>query len=200
MFTGIIEELGVIRRQFRRGAVKQLEIKSSKVVLSVAEGQSVCVNGVCLTVAGKGKDYFSAQVMEETLKKTSLGKLRAGEKVNLERALRASSSLDGHLVQGHVDGQAVIAGVRKKNDTRIFYLKTRQDIYRQLIPRGSIALDGISLTIAGMRGNIFQVGVIPYTLNHTNLLWKKAGDVFNVELDYLGKIAGRQTKKMGYPT
>jgi len=156
-----------------------------------APGESISVNGVCSTVQRKTARAFSVVYMQETLRRSTLGTLRAGDHVNLERSLRLNSLIGGHLVQGHVDGVATISSVRPEGDARIYRFKLPAKLSRYVAEKGSIALDGVSLTVAGIGRGWFSVSLLAYTMEHTTLGRKGAGDRVNVEVDMLAKYLER---------
>lgn len=187
MFTGIVEEIGTIK-QIKNGLKSSnLIISCNKVLEKTEIGDSICTNGVCLTVTNINKETFEADVMAETIRKSNLNTLKIGSKVNLERALSLSTRLGGHLVSGHIDGIGYIKDL-KKEDTAIWItIKTSADILRYIIYKGSITIDGISLTIAYVDDYVFKVSIIPHTLQQTILSSKNIGDSVNLECDMIGK-------------
>ncbi len=187
MFTGIIEEVGTVR-QIRRGRCSAVvEMEARLVTEDLKIGDSVAVNGVCLTVTEKSSRGFQADVLHETLDRSSLAALRPGSPVNLERAMAADGRFGGHLVAGHVDGTGVITQVRQ-DDTAVWYtIRAEASLLRYVVERGSIAIDGISLTVAAVTKENFSVSVIPHTARSTTLGTKRAGDVVNLEADIMGK-------------
>ncbi len=191
MFTGIIEEMGAVKALQRSGGAARLAVAARKVLDGTALGDSICVNGVCLTVVAMGANEFSADVAVETLNVTNLGELTVGAKVNLERALQLSARIGGHLVSGHVDAVGRIREKREEgNGWRIFFAAP-DAVLRQLIKKGSIAIDGISLTIADVDRSGFSVAMIPHTAKLTTLGFKNAGDSVNLETDIIGKYVER---------
>ncbi len=191
MFTGIIEEMGAVKTLQRSGGAARLTVAARKVLDGTALGDSICVNGVCLTVVATGASEFSADVAVETLNVTNLGELAVGAKVNLERALQLSARIGGHLVSGHVDAVGRIREKREEgNGWRIFFAAP-DAVLRQLIKKGSIAIDGISLTIADVDRSGFSVAMIPHTAKLTTLGFKNAGDSVNLETDIIGKYVER---------
>ena len=187
MFTGIIEEIGTIK-QINRGAHSAvLNISAQKVLEETEIGDSIAVNGICLTVTGLFAGGFSADVMHETLNRTSLSGLSYGSRVNLERAMPLSGRLGGHIVSGHVDGTGRISNVRKDDNAVWYTIKTARQIMRYIVEKGSIAIDGTSLTVAKVSPDSFSVSIIPHTLANTILALKAAGDVVNLETDIIGK-------------
>lgn len=187
MFTGLIEDLGKVARLEPRRAGLRLTVLSRLSPRGLAVGSSVAVNGACLTVAEKAKGSFSADVSPETLERTNLGDLKPGDYVNLERPLRLSDRVGGHLVTGHVDTTAVTRRVRAENGFVRFEFELAAPLERLLVPKGSVAVDGISLTVNECDKRRFSVLIIPFTLKHTNLQQRKVGDRVNVETDLIGK-------------
>ena len=195
MFTGIIEELGEIKRISARSSLKQLEVRADKVLADLKPGDSVAVNGVCLTVIGHHSNYFTVEVVKETLKKSNLGKIKCGDKVNLERAVKLEERLSGHLVLGHVDGLARIDKKQSSNEECYFWVKADSELLAQIIPQGSVALEGVSLTVAEIKAGFFKIAFVPYTMKETTLSQKRVGDTLNLELDYLGKYVRKYLEK-----
>ena len=199
MFTGIIEEIGKIKSVKRGSKSVVLEVEARKVLADTRIGDSIATNGVCLTVVGKGNDGFSADVMPETMNRSNLGLLKPGDPVNLERALCLNSRLGGHLVAGHVDGTGKI--VSKQQDENAIWLTVgaAPEILRYIVEKGSVAIDGVSLTIAYADEQVFKVSVIPHTQEETTLVKKEIGDVVNLENDmivkYVEKLIERNTKE-----
>jgi len=183
MFTGIIEEIGVIAR--RSGA--ELHIHAETVVTDLKDGDSVAVNGVCLTVAARNPRGFTVQVSPETFSRTTLGRLKAGDAVNLERSLRPMDRIGGHFVLGHVDGVGQVESVTDQGEFSLWRFRAPAEVARFLIPKGSVAVDGISLTIVDPERDRFSVAVIPVTLRKTVLGMRRPGDLVNIEADVLGK-------------
>ena len=196
MFTGIIEDVGSIKGIMRLKDGLKLTV-SSKIAEELKLGDSVAVNGACLTVTEKSFDALSVDVSFETINRTNLGSLNINEKVNLERALKLSDRLDGHIVLGHVDTQAVIRKIEKSGDFYILSLNIDDYTFDHSVEKGSIAVDGISLTIAKLERTYLDVAVIPFTLEHTNLKYKRVGDRVNIEVDIIGKYVEKFTKKSG---
>jgi riboflavin synthase len=187
MFTGLIEAMGVVRRVESTGAGKQLTISAPILGGDVAIGESVSVNGACLTVVEQTVDSCRFEAGPETLRCTNLGTLAAGDRVNLERALRLSDRLGGHLVQGHVDATGRIAERRRDGDWDIVWFDCPGELMTQIVPKGSIAVDGVSLTVVEAMSNRFSVMLIPHTMAHTTLGHRRPGDVVNLETDLLAK-------------
>ena len=187
MFTGIVEETGSIKNIMRGAASAELSIEASKVLEDVALGDSIAVNGVCLTVTDFSGSMFTADVMHETLDRSSLGALRPGSPVNLERAMKTDGRFGGHIVSGHIDGTGHISNISRDDNAIWYTIDTSGDILRYIVEKGSIAIDGISLTVASVDESSFKVSIIPHTAANTILAVKKAGDVVNLENDIIGK-------------
>lgn len=187
MFTGIIEDVGTVQAVTPLGKGRRLQIQTGVPFEGLKTGDSVAINGVCLTVIGVSRNMFSVEAVEETLAKTTTGVLKSGQRVNLERALPAQGRLDGHFVQGHVDGVSTVEVMIPREESWWIGISFRSADSRLLIPRGSIALDGVSLTIAEKQASIAFVSVIPHTFRHTILEDWKIGRPVNVEFDVLGK-------------
>jgi riboflavin synthase len=192
MFTGLIEEIGELRRVHKQGQAMVLTIGARKVLEDVKIGDSIAVNGVCLTVIAFDGGSVSMDVMPETFRKTNLKQLAVGSPVNLERAMAANSRFGGHIVQGHVDSVAVIASRRSEENAVVYRLKPeRPETLKYVLPGGSIAVDGISLTVVDVQDTSFTVSIIPHTLAETVLKYKHPGDTVNLECDVLGKYVER---------
>lgn len=187
MFTGIIEEIGSVKRVSVGGKSGSIEIAAKKVLEGTKVGDSIAVNGVCLTVTSLGSSSFTADVMAETLRRSSLGSLSLGNGVNLERAMAADGRFGGHLVSGHIDGTGTISKMQKEENAVWVHIQANSEILNLIVEKGSIAIDGISLTVAGVSDSEFSVSVIPHTAKETTLLSKKAGDTVNLENDIIGK-------------
>lgn len=194
MFTGIIEEVGKIKN-IQGGTNYKLTIAASKILEDIHLGDSIAVNGICLTAISWDNGSFTVDVMRETLERTSLHKLRAGSFVNLERALAANGRFGGHIVSGHIDGTGEIINIRRDANAVWYKIKTSEKIMEFIIEKGSIAIDGISLTVAKVDRSAFYVSVIPHTLENTILLRKKTGDIVNLENDIVGKYIKSFTDK-----
>ncbi len=191
IFTGIIEELGKVNRIDRGSNSFQIQIIAEKVITDLNIGDSIAVNGVCLTVVQYDKNKFLADVMPETMNKTTLKYLKIGEMVNLERALRLGDRLGGHLVQGHVDAIAVVVQKESLDIATIFRFKAPETVLKYTVAKGSIAIDGISLTVIDVFSDGFTVSLIPHTAHLTTLGFKKAGDMVNLESDIIGRYVER---------
>ena len=186
MFTGIIEEVGRIRAIERQAVSARMTVAASKVLSDVHLGDSIAVNGVCLTVTSFGRDYFCADVMHETLNRSSLGGLGVKSPVNLERAMLA-----GGRFGGHIDGTGTIRDVRRDGNAVWYTIQAPEPILRLIVEKGSIAIDGISLTVARVDHVSFSVSIIPHTLQETALAFKRAGDIVNLENDCIGKYVAK---------
>jgi riboflavin synthase len=187
MFTGLIEEIGEIKSIEKAAKSARITIKSEKVLQGIKIGDSICTNGVCLTVTEFSNNTFSVDVMAETVRSSNLGKLKPGYKVNLERALRLSDRLGGHIVSGHIDGIGTIVDLQSEENATWVSVKTTKDILKYIVHKGSITIDGISLTVAYVDDNIFKVSIIPHTKGETTLVIKKIGDEVNLESDMMAK-------------
>lgn len=187
MFTGIIEEIGTIRR-IERGAVgARLTIAAKTVLQGTKLGDSIATNGVCLTVVAMTADSFSADVMAESLRRSSLGALQSGSPVNLERAMPLNGRFGGHIVSGHIDGTGTIASQKREDNAVWVTVHTSASLLRYIVEKGSIAIDGVSLTVAAVDETGFSVSIIPHTGTQTILLDKKPGETVNLECDIIGK-------------
>lgn len=188
MFTGIIEELGQTVQIQPRPTGARLVVACSTILTDATLGASIAVNGACLTAVELAPDHFVADLAPETLKRTNLGALVPGSPVNLERPLRANSRLDGHFVLGHVDGTAEIVSLEALGDENWWLkIKVPQELSRYIVSKGSMAIDGISLTVASITENVVEFTVIPHTFSHTTLKVSKAGSILNIEVDILAK-------------
>jgi riboflavin synthase len=201
MFTGIIEDRGKVMRVEYQGQEKRLTIGMPLHLTEVQVGDSINVNGVCLTVARNRGQVVELDLSQETLERTVLGELKEGDQVNLERALRLTDRLGGHIVTGHIDGIGVIVDKRKERDFFQLRIKIPESVSRYVVEKGSIAIDGISLTVNEYQGEEVQITLIPYTIEKTTLKDKKAGDRVNLEADILGKyvekLFDQRDKKSG---
>ena len=187
MFTGIIAATGEIRRARRRDGVLELTVEAPSIARDLGTGDSVAVNGVCLTAVSAGRRRFSAQVVGETLARTTLGDLERRERVNLELAARPTDRLGGHFVQGHVDAVSTLSGIAEDGASRRMTWHVSDGVLRYVVSKGSIALDGVSLTVSGVRDESFEVAVIPHTLEVTTLGGLRPGDRANIEVDLIAK-------------
>ncbi len=195
MFTGIVEETGIVTKIVRGAKSVKLTVKAKMIFDDLKIGDSVSTNGVCLTVTEINDDKYSADVMNETLNRSSLSKLNVGGHVNLERAMHINSRFGGHIVSGHIDGVGTIDNIRKDDIAYLYTIKATSKILDYIVEKGSVALDGISLTVVSVSTNSFVVSVIPHTANETNLSKKSIGDVVNIENDVIGKYIEKFTKK-----
>ena len=191
MFTGIIEGLGSIIQIAKSDYGMRLTVESDFILDEVKIGDSMSVNGACLTVIKIEGKRFQADVSPETLEKTNFKKTKIGERVNLERALRFSDRINGHLVTGHIDGTAIVKSRRETGNAIIFSFEISRSLTGYIIKKGSIAIDGISLTINNCDENNFEVSIIPHTAGLTTIGFKKAGDKVNIETDIIGKYVER---------
>ena len=191
MFTGIIEEIGIIQKTAPGRDSVRFWIAAEKVLQGLAPDDSVSVSGVCLTVTETHRDAFTAMAVAKTLERSTLGQARKGEAVNLERALRLGDRLGGHFVQGHVDGVGKVVTLTKRGDATLFGIRAPRDLLRYAILRGSVAVNGVSLTIAELDEDRFTVSVIPYTLEHTTFRILKNESRVNLEMDFFGKYVER---------
>lgn len=187
MFTGIIEEVGYVAQIHKQGEFAVLTINANTVLKDVKLGDSIAVNGVCLTVISFSATQFMADVMSETLKRTSLSDLIIGSPVNLERAMAANGRFGGHIVSGHIDGTGEITEITPAHNSTWFRIKTSPKLMRYIIEKGSITIDGISLTVVDTNDESFRVSIIPHTIKETNLGSKKIGSIVNLENDLVGK-------------
>ena len=187
MFTGICEECGSIRQITDTGGGRRLTIKAAVVLDGSKVGDSIAVDGICLTATSLGKDFFTADVSEETLRYTVLGQRRPGDFVNLERALRVGDRLGGHIVSGHVDGTGAVKRIERDGDSFLYTFTSDDEILGRIIKKGSVTVNGISLTVAELTDDDFSIEVIPHTLSVTNIGKLKPGDIVNLENDMIGK-------------
>ena len=194
MFTGLVEETGVVRSVRTRMDSAVLTIEAGKILEDAKIGDSICTNGVCLTITSMTDRAFTVDVMPVTMGNTNLGKLKAGSRVNLERALRLSDRLGGHMLSGHVDGTGIIASAAEEENAVRVRIQAPGDIMKYIISRGSIAIDGTSLTVAGLGEGWFEVSIIPHTRESTTLIGKRAGEEVNLECDIIGKYVERLLK------
>lgn len=187
MFTGLIEEIGEVQSILKSINSAQITIKAKEILREVKLGDSISTNGICLTVTGFTKDTFSVDVMPETMRRSNLNKIKKGSKVNLERALRVGDRLGGHIVSGHIDGVGKIISIEKEDNATWVSIEVYKEILKYIINKGSIAVDGTSLTVAYVDDNMFKVSIIPLTKNETTILSKKVGEEVNLECDMVGK-------------
>ncbi len=195
MFTGLIEEIGYIEKIETKTISTTMQIKAKKVLDKVKVGDSIATNGACLTVVTHTDNTFTVDIMAETVRMTNIKTLRKGDPVNLERALRLSDRLGGHIVSGHIDGTGVIKEFREEENAIWVKIEASEEILKYIIKKGSITIDGISLTVAKLENETFSVSLIPLTRDDTTLASKKVGDIINLECDIVGKYVERL---MGY--
>ncbi|HZG52439.1 MAG TPA: riboflavin synthase [Pyrinomonadaceae bacterium] len=191
MFTGIIEELGRVRGVERRGEGVRMTVEARVVTAGTREGDSISVNGVCLTALEVGRDSFAADGSRETLQRSTLGALRAGSPVNLERAVTPETRLGGHIVQGHVDGRGRFLSAEEHGGSWTVRISYPPELARYLVFKGSVTVEGISLTVAALADDYFEIAVIPKTWGVTNLSHLRAGDAVNLEADIIAKYVER---------
>lgn len=191
MFTGLVAELGTVQRLARQGSSYHLTVGAQKVLQNLKIGDSVAVNGACLTVVRMDEGGFTADVMPETVRLTNIGSLQPGSRVNLERTLRLCDGLDGHIVSGHVEGLGTISEQRPEGIAVVVTIATPPELLKYIIKKGSIAIDGISLTVTEVTDTSFSVSLIPHTAKETTLGFKMVGDSVNLETDILGKYVER---------
>ena len=187
MFTGIVEELGRVKDIFRGANATNIAVECTKVLEGTKLGDSIAVNGICLTVTYINGQSFSADIMPETDRKTGFKDINVLDKVNLERALRPTDRIGGHIVSGHIDGIGVISNIAKEDNATWVTVTANKDILRYIIMKGSVAIDGTSLTVAYVDDVCFKVSLIPLTIDKTVIGLKKSGDVVNIECDMIGK-------------
>jgi riboflavin synthase len=210
LFTGIIEDLGTVHQVTHSNDGAVITIRTALPTARIAIGESIAVSGCCLTVVRKSRGSIAMDVSAETLRRTILGELKPGDRVNLERCLTLNKLLGGHMVSGHVDGIGRIVSIKPEGDSRLYTFEVGANESRYLVEKGSVALDGVSLTVFGIRGGRFKVALIPHTLKMTTLGYKQAGSTLNVESDmlvkYVERILGdsaldrRNTRKRGKVT
>ena len=195
MFTGLIAELGRVEDLRREQDSYRLTISAEKIPPLLKMGESVCCNGACLTVTKFDSHQFTVDVMPETARRTTIGSLKKGDRINLERTLHVGDGLDGHIVSGHVDGVGTITRIRPEGIARVTTISYAPELLRHMVEKGSIAIDGISLTITEVTDTTFSVSLIPLTVQWTTLGFKKTGDKVNLETDILGKYVERMLEK-----
>ena len=187
MFTGIVEEVGTVRT----ASPSQLVVAAARVLEETKKGDSIAINGACLTVTEVSPDSFSVDVMPETLRRTNLGALRPGDRVNLERPLAVGGRMGGHFVQGHVDGMGKVLSAMPENKALLVKYEAPPEIMRYVVEKGFIAVDGVSLTVVECNATSFKVSLVAYTLENTNLGQRRPGDVVNLEVDIIAKYVER---------
>jgi riboflavin synthase len=187
MFTGIIEEVGTVKA----AQSGKLTISAKQVIESAKKGDSIALNGACLTVTELGDDYFSVDIMPETLRRTNLGMLRPGDRVNLERPLAVDGRLGGHFVQGHVDGVGKVVSATREGEALLLRFEASEEMMRYIVRKGFVAVDGVSLTVVEHDKTSFEVSLVAYTLQNTHLGSKRPGDFVNIEVDIIAKYVER---------
>ena len=200
MFTGIVEEVGTIRSVVSGGSSGEIAINARTVLENTKIGDSIAVNGVCLTVTKMTDGGFTADVMPETLRRSNLGRLHIGDSVNLERAMAADGRFGGHIVSGHIDGVGTVAEMKRESNAVWVKISADNDILRLIVEKGSIAIDGISLTVAEVTNRDFSVSIIPHTGNETTLLKKQIGNRVNLENDIVGKYVEKLLQPKSVPS
>jgi len=196
MFTGIIEVVGTVVKIVFQDDKARMRVDTNPQFSQFEMGESIAVNGVCLTVVDMGKHWFSVDMTTETLNRTSFKQVKEGSRVNLERALTPSKKMSGHFVTGHIDNVASVVSTEEKPGEILFRFEHSTELTPYLIEKGSAAVDGISLTVFDCRDNRFTVSIIPFTLEHTNLKDRKTGDIVNIECDMIGKYVIRACETM----
>ena len=191
MFTGLSEEKGKIRRVIKSGSSCSLEIEAALVTEDSKIGDSIAVNGICLTVTEISPKAFTVDVMNETISRTSFTNLKSGSPVNLERAMKADGRFGGHIVSGHIDGTGKIVSIQKDSNAVWFEIETDKKILNGIVEKGSIAIDGISLTVAGVSNDSFKVSLIPHTMSVITFSERRIGDIVNLENDIIGKYVSK---------
>lgn len=187
MFTGLIEEIGTLKKITTNNDGKEFSIAAEKVLEDVKLGDSIAIDGVCLSVTSFSQNEFSVQAVHETIRKTTLGSVQVGCKINLERAMSANGRFGGHIVQGHVDGTGTILSINRYQKSAEIELSLSNDLLKYIVPKGSVTISGISLTVAEKRSSSILIAVIPITLEDTNLGMKRIGDLVNIETDIFAK-------------
>lgn len=191
MFTGIIEERGILQEVQRSVNCAKVTIQAKKVLEEIQLGDSIAVNGICLTVTSFTKDVFTADVMPETWRRCSISQLNNGQIVNLERAMPINGRFGGHIVSGHIDGMGKIQGMKQEENAVLYEILAEEKLLRYVVEKGSIAIDGISLTVTNVTDKSFFVSVIPHTVQNTNLKQRKKGEFVNLEADCIGKYVSK---------
>jgi riboflavin synthase len=196
VFTGLVEEVGVVRRIERARDSAHIRIAAEKILADIQLGDSIAVNGACLTVVSYSKGEFVADAVPETLRRTALGSLQPGDRVNLERALSLHSRLGGHIVSGHVDGLGYIREQGSEGIASVYTIETSPDLMRYIVDKGSICVDGVSLTVMDTRENTFRVSIIPHTGQHTSLSDARIGQAVNLECDIIAKYVEKMVASL----
>ena len=200
MFTGIVEEVGELENVRRKGNIENIEISCKEIIKEILIGDSVCANGVCLTVIEKNTKSFKADISSETLKVSAFKKYTKGAKINLEQSIKLNDKLSGHIVLGHVDATGKIIKIDKMNNYFVFTITFPEQLNKYIAYKGSISIDGISLTVSQLSGLNFTVSVIPFTYYETNLQTRRIGDIINIEIDviarYLERLMGHENNEI----
>jgi riboflavin synthase len=191
LFTGIIQKVGTFKRKLKKANKYQLMIDVDDFLDDVSIGDSIAVNGVCLTVVDYSANSFKVDVMPETVKATNIDNLQSGAKVNLEKSLQPKSFMGGHIVNGHVDGIGTIKSIKEEKNAKIFTIEVSKEITKYLVDKGSVALNGISLTVMDYSDSTLKVSIIPETIRSTNLKYLDQGDEINIETDIIGKYVNK---------
>ncbi len=199
MFTGIIEEVGNVKSIIRGANSAILTVSAELVTSDITLGDSIAVNGLCLTVTDYNKTSFAADIMPESLRRSSLGSLKSGNKVNLERAMPINGRFDGHIVSGHIDDTGRISKIRRESNAVWYTIEADRKVLKYIVEKGSVAIDGISLTVAEVNNNSFSISVIPHTAENTILPFKNIGDMVNIETDCIGKYIEKLIYQSGEP-
>src|SRR6056297_352843 len=197
MFTGIVMETGELKRKISSSNKYQLQISANKVLEVIKNGDSIAVNGVCLTVVKNSKSSFTADVMPGTLNATNLSNLQRGDPVNLEQAVKADSFMGGHIVTGHIDGTGKVLDIKKEDNAKLVEVAIDDNLMQYMVEKGSVSLNGVSLTIYKLKEESLIVSLIPETVSETNLKDVKVGSVLNIEADIIGKYVNKMLGKMG---
>ncbi|MDF2882917.1 MAG: riboflavin synthase, alpha subunit [Clostridiaceae bacterium] len=187
MFTGLIEEIGIVEAVIKSAKSARISVKAHEVLEGVKIGDSICTNGVCLTVTSYDRGRFTVDVMAETMRRSNLKSLSPGDEVNLERAMLVGDRLGGHIVGGHIDGTGIIEKYEQEDNAVWITIAASSEILKYIVQKGSIAIDGVSLTVANVDESVFKVSIIPHTKDMTTLLKKKMGNEVNLECDIIGK-------------
>jgi riboflavin synthase len=200
MFTGLVEEIGSIVTIRDIGGGRRIRIQCRKILEDIAIDDSICINGACLTVVQVGPKFFEADAVSETVARTTIKSMKTGDWVNLERALQLSDRLGGHWIQGHVDGTGRISGFNQLPNNTLLSVEILPELEKYVISKGSIAVDGISLTVANLEANQVTVAVIPHTIESTTLQYRRVNDIVNIEVDLIGKYVYKFLERMDNPS
>jgi riboflavin synthase len=195
MFTGIIKNTGMVKKVERESLGLHLTVQPQGDRMEFTRGGSIAVNGVCLTITDFNTSTFTTDVVKETISRTNLSRVRVGESVNLELPLKVGERIDGHILEGHVDGEGKVTSLIRRGSQVILSVKVPHELTRYIVENGSIGIDGVSLTVKEISGTILNVSLIPYTFTHTTFSDRKAGDLVNIEVDRMGKYLEKQLKR-----